>query len=302
MREILWEITTCFKKLVALEYTIMYYVVTGEADTIKNPKFFPDEWAGGWQAAKNLWFLAGRMCRWLADSGKSAVMGSSQFCGAAAPRLNLKDALFPMLSKADAIRVIHNNAMAYKNNLTNKNLLFFTLCQGEYASLEVAFLPRNYLHLTGVQTSLRSTDFYNLALRDRIREQDIAFSGDGTTVMKLYILPSLMNIHINARMVGDYDDSKSFLVTDKLAGTTTAVMGFKKDGEYYIPNTALKYDIRDVVKRPVQRVIGIFIKERHEYTYCRYSYLAKEYKINDVIFLPELSTKVDRDHIVTQIT
>ena len=31
-----------------------------------------------------------------------------------------------------------------------------------------------------------------------------------------------MNIHLIARMVGDYDNSKSYLVTDKLAETVTA--------------------------------------------------------------------------------
>jgi len=32
-----------------------YNVITWWADTVKNPKDIPDECAGGWQAAENLW-------------------------------------------------------------------------------------------------------------------------------------------------------------------------------------------------------------------------------------------------------
>ena len=153
-------------------------------------------------------------------------------------------------SYKEALRIIHNCALDYKNNLAHKNILFVTLKDSVAAYFEVAFLPRNFLHLTGVQTKLRSADFYYLAVRDRLREQDFRFAFDGTTDKKLDVLPILMKIHLTARMVGDYDYSKSFLVTDKIAGTVTAAMGFRKNGEsdFYVPNTALSTDMRDVTR------------------------------------------------------
>ena len=98
-------------------------------------------------------------------------------------------------TKSGALRIIHNGAVAYKNNLANKNVLFATVIGGKTELFEVSFLPRNFLHLTGVRTKLNSTTFYSLALRDRLREQDIAFAVDGTTDKKLDVLKPLMSVH-----------------------------------------------------------------------------------------------------------
>ena len=127
-------------------------------------------------------------------------------------------------TKREALRIIHSSALAYKENLVHNNVLFLTLGASEATHFEAAFLPRNFLHLTGVKSELTSIDFYDLALRDRLREQDFHIAIDGTTDKKLDVLPSLMNIHITARMVGDYDFSQSLLVTDKLAGTVASAM------------------------------------------------------------------------------
>jgi len=110
-------------------------------------------------------------------------------------------------TKSEALRVIHSSAVAYQNNLVNKNVLFVALSDGKPEMFEVSFLPRSFQHLTGIRTALNSTTFYSLALRDRIREQDIEFASDGTTDRKLDVLKSLMNIHITARMLGNYDHS-----------------------------------------------------------------------------------------------
>jgi len=86
-------------------------------------------------------------------------------------------------TKSEALRIIHNGAVAYQNNLVNKNVLFVTLVNGKTELFEASFLPRSFLHLTGVSTKLNSTTFYSLALRDRLRDQDIAFALDGEAVL-----------------------------------------------------------------------------------------------------------------------
>jgi len=184
-------------------------------------------------------------------------------------------------TKQEVLRIIHNSALAYKENLVHKNVLFLTLSTSVATHFEAAFLPRNFLHLTGVKSELTSIDFYDLAVRDRLREQDFRIATDGTTDKKLDVLLSLMNIHITARMVGDYNFSQSLLVTDKLAGTVTSAMGFRRNGDIYMPNTALKTDVRDIVKHPVQRIAAIFIKKKHDTKYCELTYIAKGLTIDD---------------------
>jgi hypothetical protein len=197
------------------------------------------------------------------------------------------------VSKAEALRIIHNCATAYKANLAHKKLLFITVKNHLPAHFEAVFLPRNFLHLTGVRSDLDSMEFYNLAVNDRLRENEFEFNLDGTTIKKLNVLPVLMNIHFSARMAGDYDYSQSLLVTDKLAGTVTAAMGFKKKDSLYVPNTSLKVDLRDISIRPIQRIAAVFIKDRREEKYTRLTYIAKGLKIDDAIFKPSLRDKVD---------
>ena len=148
------------------------------------------------------------------------------------------------LTKEEALRKIHNCAIAYKENLIGKNILFVTLIGNKYLYFETAFHARNFLHFTGVVSSLRSTMFFRAALKNKLSTHDIELITDGTTELKLEVLPKLMNIHLTARMAGDYDKTKSLLVTDKLAGTTAAVMGFVEDNGYYIPNTVMKEDLQ----------------------------------------------------------
>ena len=184
--------------------------------------------------------------------------------------------------------------MAYKNNLAHKNLMFITLRDNAAAYFEVIFLPANFLHLTGVQTNHNGLDFYNLAVKDRLSERDFSIKPGGITDLKLDILPSLMNIHLSARMVGDYDHSQTLLVTDKLAGTTTAAMGFRKmeKDNTYIPNTALNTDMRDISEKPIHKIAAILIKGKNELKYSKPTYIAKGVSLDDDSLKQIISEKV----------
>ena len=200
-------------------------------------------------------------------------------------------------TKLEALRIIHNSAVAYQKNLLNKNVLFIAVNHGKAEPYEASFLPRNFLHLTGIRTELSSTAFFSLALRDRIREHDIAFATDGTTDKKLDVLQSLMNIQMTARMLGNYDYSQRLLVTDKLAGTVASAMGFRRDGEYYIPNTSLKTDMRTISKKPILRIAAIFVKRFKESKYSDLTYIAKGLTIDDDTFKSVIQDRVDKANL-----
>ena len=168
------------------------------------------------------------------------------------------------MKKEQAIKIITESAKIYKENLENKNLLFFFGSEKSPEFFEASFLPRNFLHLTGVKTVekriLGSVDFYEKCLKGKLSPSDFSFAENGTTDMKLSILPQLMKIQTCAKMVGVYDYKKSVLYTEKIAGNIYACMGFIKENDYYIPNTALREDIRDISVQPQKRVLAIFKK------------------------------------------
>lgn len=101
------------------------------------------------------------------------------------------------MKKEAAIKIITSCAKIYKENLENKNLLFIfgDLQTPEY--FEALFLPRNFLHLTGVKLIesriFSSKDFYNRCLNGKLSPNDFSMAQDGTTEMKLYVLPKIMD-------------------------------------------------------------------------------------------------------------
>ena len=198
-----------------------------------------------------------------------------------------------------ALGIINDCAAQYAANLVDRNIMFVLGDANKADTFEVLFTEQNYLHLTGVKTTLKSNTFFSAAISGRLRKTDFIFAKNGTTEMKLDILPSLMNIHSTARMVGDYDNSNELLVTDKFAGTVTAAMGFVKikTGEY-VPNTALKVDVRDVTRKPQQRIVAILRKSRLEHKYTELTYIAKGFTIGDKILQPILDEKADRHALI----
>ncbi|MBR1496409.1 MAG: hypothetical protein IJ617_02145 [Oscillospiraceae bacterium] len=99
---------------------------------------------------------------------------------------------------------------------------------------------------------------YDRCLTRSLRTSDFSIPDSGTIEMKLSVLPQMINISKTAKMIGEYSFSKSLLYTEKLAGNVTACVGFVRDDRFYIPNTVLREDIRDITKRPQKRVLAVF--------------------------------------------
>lgn len=200
------------------------------------------------------------------------------------------------MKKDEAIRIMAECAKLYHENLENHNLLFvFGLPQApEY--FEATFLPRHFLHLTGVELSAdrvkSSTDFYDRCLKGRLKPSDFNIPKNGTAEMKLSILPQLMKVYKTAKMIGDYSFTKSVLYTEKLAGNISACMGFVRDDRFYIPNTALREDIRDVTKRPQKRILAIYRKPIREQKYIELCYVAKDVNIAELPLSEDIHGKI----------
>jgi len=200
----------------------------------------------------------------------------------------------PEISKIEAVRIIFKCAKLYNENLSGRNLLFISQSDSKIEYFEAAFLPSNFLHLTGVRTSGKRERFFEAALSERLRPGDIHFDSGGTTELKLSILPQLMSIHTTARMVGDYDNSRPLLIADKFAGTITSAIGFMNVNGIYIPKSALRVDMREItIKATRRRIIAIFAKSRTDELYKQSTYIAKGATLDSNVLAPELRSKID---------
>ena len=118
-------------------------------------------------------------------------------------------------TKDEAIKIVVQCAQAYQKELDGKSLLF--LCTDKHKRVfpfEFSFYGNNYLHLTGLKTpkgadgesaGLFANNFYQKCLDHKLSPADFEFSEDGTTHMKLEVLPTVIFKNLQAKMIGDYN-------------------------------------------------------------------------------------------------
>lgn len=113
---------------------------------------------------------------------------------------------------------------------------------------------------------------------------------DGNTQTKLIVLPMLMNISKNAKMIGDYDKNKIYLQSDKIVGNVNSCLSFIKYNNYYISNSSLKEDIRKIVYNH-KRIIYILSKKIQEKEYNEITYIDKKY-IETILLSEDILAKI----------
>jgi len=108
-----------------------------------------------------------------------------------------------------------------------------------------------------------------------------------------------MNIHKTAKMAGDFESSHKVLLSDKIAGTTTAVMGFIRDDKYFVPNTVIKDDVRQLVRKPTLVISAIFVKPHKQLLYSEISFLRRDTTIEQIIkIIPDIKYKLSSSNII----
>lgn len=185
------------------------------------------------------------------------------------------------ITKEQALRIVFACAAEYKKNLVDRSLLF--VCTDKHQNtycLEVTFDITNFQHLTGLKTDktgISAAQFFDLCIKKRLRSEDFEFAADGTTYLKMKILPNIVRKNLSANMIGDYNKSQPKLYTEKIAGGVKACVGFVRDKGVgrYVPNTVLEGDIRQKVKRP-DRILLTYRKYRGEDRYSEIVYAAKK--------------------------
>lgn len=187
----------------------------------------------------------------------------------------------------------------YKENLQNTNLLIIYNKNNKIEYIEILFLARNFMHLTGVRRLESSgkynkaNQFYNACLNNKLSYKDIVIKEDGTTKLKLDIISNLVNVDKKCKMIGMYNNSKKELITDILIGSVHMCVGLIRNSKtYYIPNTLLKEDIRKLTIEQYP-IIAILKKKINEEEYKTLTYISKKMNINKAEKNIELCNKIN---------
>ena len=199
--------------------------------------------------------------------------------------------------KSEVLNILFSNAQEYEARLLNKHLAFIYIEANKLCVMESVFMAENYLHLTGVEANkgITASRFFELCLDEKLSINDFN-QKDFTTELKLSVLDRLINIQNNAKMIGNFNLQRPKLYTEKLVGNIYACIGFiKSRDQYYIPNTSLKEDVRDVVTH-ASRVIAIYSKGISERLYNKRLYLAKGIIPDQNIIPKQLQGRVALDY------
>lgn len=176
------------------------------------------------------------------------------------------------LSKQEAIRIVVSCAEAYKTELLNCDLLIVSKANNNRLNfLRVTFRKGNFLHLTGLKTEVRAARFFDMCIAHKLSPKVFEFASDGTTQLKLEVLPQLMRKDLSAKMIGDIDSRTPKLYTEKLVGNIRACIGLVNDSCTYVPNTVLNHDMRDITSNRAQ-IVAVFRKSIEESQYFEVTY------------------------------
>lgn len=200
------------------------------------------------------------------------------------------------MNKLEAHAIILDCAKMYQTNLAGYNIVFvFQDTPGKVSALTTAFYPGNYLHLTGAKLSgkikMSASEFFDACINNQLRVSDWNFAEDGTTQLKLAVLPYLMQPHLSAKMLGGFNGRNLKLYTDKVVGSQNkGCMGFVMDGSeiYYAPNTVLNVDMRDITEAPQKRILVTLRKRIAESSYQEIVYKAKGVDLSKLSILTKL--------------
>lgn len=207
------------------------------------------------------------------------------------------------LAQKEFIDIIAKSQKEFEKNLKNKKLMFIYENKDRTIDQEEIFFPTtSFYHLTGIKAYdsknklLNSYKFYKLLQAGGIDESKLEVK-DKTTYYKLEVLPQLMKLDRMASMIGNFTGHSLLLQTNKLIGNVNACMGFiKNEQNVYVPNTALKKDIRDIADDR-KKIIAVLKKDINEKLYKNITYLKQKYQIIDILKNQDINEKIDINKI-----
>ena len=160
--------------------------------------------------------------------------------------------------KDKALNNIRKAALLYNKNFLGKDILYVHGSVDEPEFLEATFYKKHFFHLTGVVLGEKSEissakDFFDSSISKTLSVNDFMLKDNGTTDLKLEILPKFLESTASSRMVGYFNKSGVKLETKILAGRDFVAMGFNKykgdNPKFYVPNTILNNDIRKLIDK-----------------------------------------------------
>lgn len=178
------------------------------------------------------------------------------------------------------IKIVTEAAKEYEERLNDRHFMVVYQEGTETKTVQFGFRDMNFLHLTGIETTLKAKQFYRACLDHKLAERDIINFKKGKTQQKLAVLPHLADVLYNNCMIGYSINNGIYLQADYFVGNTKAVLsiGFRFGKTVDYPVTLYNGDVRRMIS-PVCKVLAILSKAYNEEKYNECTYLSKGQQI-----------------------
>ena len=183
-----------------------------------------------------------------------------------------------------AIKIVTEAAKEYEERLNDRHFMVVYQEGAETKTVQFGFRDMNFLHLTGIETTLKAKQFYRACLDHKLAE--------------LAVLPHLADVLYNNCMIGYSINNGIYIQADYFVGNTKAVLsvGFRFGKTVDYPVTLYNGDVRKMIS-PVCKVLAIFSKAYNDEKYNECTYLSKGQQI-DKLKLDEVSMTLLEDKLV----
>jgi hypothetical protein len=212
-------------------------------------------------------------------------------------------------SAKEALQAILSCANLYNDQLLNRKFLFiYRDKNGKYGHIEVLFRKKHFMHLTGSDRTDDNTaiHFFSKCIDNTLSIKDIVKTN--MMDLKLAVLPSLMKIHKNARMIGSFKgEPLQQLLTDKLVGHSKGCMGFvlDHDEDFLVPNTVLYGNTREMIIENNQ-IIAVYFTSVESTKYGMLCYVAQNSDVAkkdpfSFTWTDEINCKIETEKLIIDI-
>ncbi len=173
----------------------------------------------------------------------------------------------------------------YDEHLLNKDFLYIfkNKITEKIESFEMKCIANNFLHLTGVDTTIKSADFYKRLSENRISLKEIGYKSNGTTRLKLEVfdrIPLLITSPVQVCFQDNFFTLKlrvDILLNRPTINRKDIILGLKqmRGFDFFVPASIIKAEPQKI-GRDFSQVLCILEKNRGEKEYSIIRYKAKE--------------------------
>ena len=191
-------------------------------------------------------------------------------------------------TKEEALAIISNAVREY--DIKFKNYQFLIAFNGR-SGIEfsiVGFRANNFMHFTGLKSSLPANVFYHRLINHALSPKDFDFDTFGNAQRKLTVLPFLQSLFYNCALRGIFNRSGIWLEADYVVGDTAGVfsVAFRNGSKYDFPVSLYKEDVRKLTI-DTTNVLAVWRRKFGEKDFIENTYHAKEIDPNELLKLVE---------------